>query len=292
MALIGLVALVLIWSFAWLAMKLASQFSGPFTFSALRYIVGTVALFLWLIVRRVSLRPTPLLPTAVIGICQTAAFQALVQAALVSGGAGKVSLLAYTMPFWVVPLAWWWTDEKPGLGRWICILIAAAGFICIVEPWHGLGSTRSVFLAIAGGLAWACGVVVAKRAFQRDPDLGLLRLTAWQMLIGTVALVVIMFSVHERPTVWSLTMTLAVLYTGVFASAVGWVLWTLLVRQLPASVAGLTSLAVPVCVVILALVFLHEVPSGIEWFGIALIAASLAALNFLPRQDQASPARS
>src|SRR6185437_15319439 len=95
-----------------------------FTFSAQRYVIGTVVLFALLALRRNSLKPTPWLPTIAIGLTQTMAFQALAQWALVSGGAGKTALLAYTMPFWVVPLAWWWVHEKPGLTRWLCIVIA------------------------------------------------------------------------------------------------------------------------------------------------------------------------
>ena len=48
--------------------------------------------------------------------------------------------------------------------------------------------------------------------------------------------------------------------------------------------AGLTSLAVPVGGVLFAWALLGESPSDVEWLGIGLIAAALAALNFAGTQ--------
>jgi drug/metabolite transporter (DMT)-like permease len=280
---IGLAVLTIVWSLNWTVMKVATHYSGPFTFSAQRYVIGTVVLFALLALRRNSLKPTPWLPTIAIGLTQTMAFQALAQWALVSGGAGKTALLAYTMPFWVVPLAWWWLHEKPGLTRWLCIVIAAAGFVCVVEPWQPLGSPHSIALALLAGLAWAVATVLCKRLFQQHPDVTPLRLTAWQMLIGTVGLVVLAFAAHERPVAWTGVYVGALLYNGLLSSGVCWVLWALVVHRLSANVAGLTSLAVPVAGVLFAWGLLHERPSNPEWIGIVLIGMALLALQFRRR---------
>jgi len=112
-ALIALALLTLIWSYNWIVMKQVLRYSGPFDFSALRYALGTCVLFIALLARGESLRPPPLLQTALIGLAQTAGFQALVQLALVEGGAGRTALLAYTMPFWVVLIAWALFAERP-----------------------------------------------------------------------------------------------------------------------------------------------------------------------------------
>ncbi|HJR15096.1 MAG TPA: DMT family transporter [Rhodanobacteraceae bacterium] len=277
---VGLLILTVVWSLNWSVMKVAMRDSGPFTFSALRYVIGTLVLFALLALRRNSLKPTPWLPTILIGLTQTAAFQALAQWALVSGGAGKTALLAYTMPFWVVPLAWWWLNDKPGPRRWFCIAIAAAGFICVVEPWRPLGAPRGVALAILAGLAWAIATVLSKRLFQQHPDVTPLRLTAWQMLIGTIGLLILMSLSHERAVAWTDSYVAALLYNGLLSSGVCWVLWALVVQKLSANVAGLTSLAVPVAGVLFAWGLLHEQPSGPEWIGIVLIGAALLVLNF------------
>jgi drug/metabolite transporter (DMT)-like permease len=282
---IGLVILTIVWSLNWTVMKVATHYSGPFTFSAQRYVIGTVVLFALLALRRNSLKPTPWLPTITIGLCQTMAFQALAQWALVSGGAGKTALLAYTMPFWVVPLAWWWLHEKPGFTRWLCIVIAAAGFVCVVEPWRPLGAPHSIALALLAGLAWAVATVLSKRLFQQHPEVTPLRLTAWQMLAGTVGLIIVALVTPQRPVDWTGTYIAALLYNGLLSSGVCWVLWALVVHRLSANVAGLTSLAVPVAGVLFAWGLLQEQPSTPEWVGIVLIGMALLALQFRRRMS-------
>ena len=96
-AIAAMLVTILIWAYSWVVMKQVLQHAGPFQFSALRYTLGALVLFGALLAMRQSLRPPPLLPTALIGLCQTAAFQGLGQWALVEGGAGRVALLAYTM---------------------------------------------------------------------------------------------------------------------------------------------------------------------------------------------------
>ena len=280
---IGLAILTIVWSLNWTVMKVATRYSGPFTFSAQRYVIGTVVLFALLALRRNSLKPTPWLPTILIGLTQTMAFQALAQWALVSGGAGKTALLAYTMPFWVVPLAWWWVHEKPGFTRWLCIVIAAAGFVCVVEPWKPLGAPDSVALALLAGVAWAVATVLSKRLFQQHPDVSPLRLTAWQMLVGTIGLVIVALVMPLRPVDWTGTYIAALLYNGLLSSGVCWVLWALVVQRLSANVAGLTSLAVPVAGVLFAWGLLDERPSQAEWIGVVLIGIALFALQFRRR---------
>ncbi len=277
---LGLAVLTVLWSLNWTVMKTAMRYGGPFTFSAQRYVIGTLVLFSLLALQRRNLRPTPWLPTIAIGIAQTTGFQALAQWALVSGGAGKTALLAYSMPFWVVPLAWWWLHEKPGWWRWGCIALAAAGFVCVVGPWHPLGAPRSIALAIAAGLAWAIATVLSKHVFQKYPDVTPLRLTAWQMLAGTLGLVLLALSTHERAVAWTVPYIAALLYNGLLTSGVCWVLWAVVVQRLPANVAGLTSLAIPVAGVLFAWALLAERPSAAEWIGIALIAFALAALQW------------
>ena len=107
---------ILVWAGSWIAMKLIVPYIGPFDFVALRYVTGAVVLFVLALATRRPLAMPPWGLTLLIGLTQTAGFQGFVQTALVSGGVGKVSLMAYTMPFWVVLFAWWLLRERPPSG--------------------------------------------------------------------------------------------------------------------------------------------------------------------------------
>jgi drug/metabolite transporter (DMT)-like permease len=282
-ALFALAFLVLIWAYSWIVMKQVLRYAGPFDFAALRYLGGTVVLFLLLVLRRMSLKPPPLKLTILIGLCQTAAFQALSQWALVSGGAGHVSLLAYTMPFWAVLLAWLLLSDRPTSRQWLGLACAAGGLVCVMEPWRGLGNLHSALLAVGGGVTWALGTVLSKRMFQLHAP-SPLTFTAWQMLFGALALGAIALLVPSRPIGWTPAFIAGLAYSVVLASSVAWLLWLFVLQRLPTTVASLSSLAVPVTAVLMAWALLHERPDAMEWVGIVLIVLGLAAVSGIGRR--------
>ncbi|MEP6485375.1 MAG: DMT family transporter [Rudaea sp.] len=277
-AVIALVILSLVWGANWIVMKSVLAYSGPITFSAVRYVLGTLVLFLVLIVRRDSLAPTPWLPTILIGLTQTAGFQLLVQISLVTGGAGKMALIAYTMPFWVIPMAWVLLDEKPSARQWFCIALAAAGLVLILEPWRVQPSLVSSLIALAGGLSWAIGTVLSKRQFQKRPHIPFLRWTTWQMACGTVFIVAFALVSHERPIDFTPAFFAALAYNAVLATGLAWALWLFVVQRLPANIAGLGSLITPLVSVLLAWLILGEGPDLAEAVGIFIIAMALVGV--------------
>ena len=277
-AVLALLATILLWAYSWIVMKQVLAHAGPFDFAALRYLLGAAVLFAALLLSRQSLRPPPLLPTILIGLCQTAAFQGLEQWALLDGGAGHVALLAYTMPFWAVLLAWLLLGEQPTRRHWLGLGLAALGLLCIIEPWHGMGSVPSTTLAIAGGVAWAAGTVLTKRLFRRHAP-SVLSLTAWQMLAGGVALGIVALAVPQRAIDWDWAFIGGLAYSVLFASAAAWWLWSIVLQRLPTTVASLSSLGVPIVCVLLAWMILHEQPSPMDLFGMALVLLGLVAVS-------------
>jgi len=289
-ALLVLVLLSLIWSYNWIVMKQVLQWSGPFTFAAWRSVLGALVLFLLLLARRAPLRPPPWAPLLLIGAAQTLAFQALVQWALVDGGAGKTALLAYTMPFWVVGVAWLVLRERPSRAQSVAVAIAFAGLLLVLEPWEGLGVLGSSLLAIGGGLCWAIGTVLSKRMFQRGTAT-VLSLSAWQMAVGAIGLVVVAWLADEPPVQWTGGFVAALAYNAVLASGLAWVMWSYIVDKLPMTVSGLSSLVIPILGVMFAWAVLGEAPSAAEWAGIALVGVALGvvAIAVKPKPD-GSPA--
>ncbi|HWX64901.1 MAG TPA: DMT family transporter [Rhodanobacter sp.] len=277
-ALFALLVTILIWAYSWIVMKQVLAHAGPFDFAALRYLIGAAVLFVAMLISRQSLRPPPLLPTILIGLCQTAAFQGLEQWALLNGGAGHVALLAYTMPFWTVLLAWLLLGDKPTPRHWLGLVLAALGLLCIIEPWHAMGSVLSTTLALAGGMAWAAGTVLSKRMLRRHAP-AVLNLTAWQMLAGGAALGLVTLAVPQRSIEWDWPFIGALAYSAVLASSVAWWLWSIVLQRLSTTVASVSSLGVPIVSVLLAWLILHEQPSMMEMFGIALVLLGLLAIS-------------
>ena len=276
---LGVLALVLlgpIWGYGWVATKVALGYSQPLTFAALRLVLTALCLFLVLIVTRRPLRPPPLGWTTVIGLLQTTAFVGLVMVALHSGGAGKVAVLTYTMPFWLLLLAWGFLGERLRGVQWAAVVLSLAGLLLVVAPWQIQGLMSSV-LTVAGGFAWAASALVVK-LMQRKHHVDVISLTTWQMAIGALPLMLIAALTYSGGPEWTAGFVWGLAYTVIFANAVAWVLWLYALRTLSAGAAGLGTLAIPVVGVVAAWLQLGEVPTLVEGFGMALIVGALAVL--------------
>ena len=180
--------------------------------------------------------------------------------------------------FWVVLLGWLAFGERPTRPLWCGLAVAAAGLLLVLEPWRPAGNAASTVMALAGGFAWAVGVVLSKRLFQRG-GVGALSLTAWQMLFGTLVIIAIACFVPEKPVAWTHAFVAALAYNVLLASGTAWALWSFVVAQLPASVAGLSTLAIPVLGIAFAWLLLGERPGAWESVGVALIVGALALVN-------------
>ncbi|MCK9260868.1 MAG: EamA family transporter [Azoarcus sp.] len=281
LAVVALILMSLIWGYNWVVMKQVIRYVDPFDFSAIRTLLAAVALFIVVVIARRPLRPVALSQLLLLGLMQTAAFTALIQWALVSGGAGKTAILVYTMPFWLIPLAWWLLGERVRGVQWVATAVAAVGLIFILDPWSMAGSAMGNVLAVTAGLAWALATVVAKR-MRRDHDFDLLSMTAWQMLFGSLALCVVALLVPSRPIDPTPYFFGALIYNAVFATALAWLLWLYVLQNLPAGVAGLSALGIPLIGALSGWIELGERPSAGEFSGMALICLALALTSLWP----------
>lgn len=288
----GLVLLTLIWSYSWIAMKQVTLYIGAFDFTALRCICGALLLFLVLLLRGRGMRPTPFGYTLAIALLQTCGMIGLAQWALMSGGAGKVAILTYTMPFWVVIMAALFLGERMRRLQYVAIGVAAVGLCLVMQPWQlDLSSLKSALLAILSGISWGASAIVAKRMYRRHPGLDLLALTSWQMLYAAAIMSAVALVVPQQPVEWHPAVFGALAYSAILATALAWSLWLYVLRNLPAGIASLSTLAVPVFGVLFSWWLLGEKPDGLETVGIVLIVCALAVISLKKRAPQVQRSR-
>ena len=285
MAILALIVLSFIWSYNWVITKSVLQYVDALDFAAMRCAFGASLLLILLPLSGRPLKPPPWRPVLWLGLFQTVGMTGLSQLALIFGDAGKMSVLVYTMPFWVMLLAVLFLGEKPRFSQYVAAVIAALGLLLVIQPWQWHGSLLSSLLAVGSGISWAAASVIAKRALHHQA-VDMLGLVAWQMMFGAVVLAAFAFATHKTPVVWSPYMLLALTYNGFLATALGWTLWLFILRALPASIAGISTLMIPVMSVLWAWWLLNERPNGAEGGGIVLILLALALLGLPARSDR------
>jgi drug/metabolite transporter (DMT)-like permease len=273
----ALVVLVLIWGYAWVAMKVGLRHSHPFDFAALRVGLGAAILFGVLLARSQPLALPSYRMAFVLGMLQVALFVVLANFALLHGDTGRTSVLVFTMPFWMIVFAHFIIGERMRGLQWVAVGLAFAGLMLIVAPWQ-LTNIGGSLLAVVAGSVWAISAVLSKRwPTPADP----LVFTAWQLLFGFLALgIVALIHTHE-PIRWTTDFILALAFSSILATAIGWWLWTYVLARTPAGIAGLNALGIPVVAVLGSAIQLGERPPPVELAGMLAIASALALLAWL-----------
>jgi drug/metabolite transporter (DMT)-like permease len=280
LAFAALAALALIWGYNWVVMKIGVRDASPFVFAAWRTFGGGVVLAMLGLLLRRPMRPAFFGRTLWIGLFQTAGFVGLASWAVVSAGAGQVAMLAYTMPLWVAIIAWPALGERIGTLQALAIILSFAGIACMIGPLHRVAAAD--FIAVAAGLSWAIGIVLAKR-LARAEKIEVFSLTMWQMLCGGAVLVMVAVLVPSHPTAWTPVYILAVTYNIFIATALAYTLFLFVLSVLPAGVTSMGTLANPIVGVFAGWAQLGEVPQKREGIGMLLIVAGLIVLAFADR---------
>jgi len=275
-AFLALAVIALIWGYNWVVMKEALRYAGPFEFLGWRFALAGALLFAMLVAMKRPLRPQFPVEVFLIGFLQTACNFGLVAWALATGAAGKSSVLTYTMPFWVVLFAWPVLRERPSPLQWGAVALGFAGIVLLVREGEAV---LAAWLALAAGVTWALGVVIAKRLQMRE-KLDAISMSAWQTLTGGACLILLaLVFPSSRDTEWSPYFVFALIYNAVLVSALCWALWFWVLARLQAGLASLAVLAVPVVGTLAGVIELGERPNPMEWSGMALVIAALGLVG-------------
>ncbi len=286
-------ALALAWGLNWPAVKILLSVLPPFT---LRWLgMGLAALLLTGVALAQGRRLRPALadlPAISIGGGLTvAAFGACTALAQLSTSTSRAAVLTFTMPLLAALLAWAWLGERPGRRGALALVMGALGIAVLAAPVlqgrAGVGGTSAGTLPtgllwpLLAALCWATGTVAAKRW----PAVGdRIAITAWQLALGAACTGLGAWGLGEHwPGGWTAPVLAVLAFHVLISTALGYVLWWRLLASTTATVASLTTLAVPVVGVLGAMALVGDRPSGADWLGFVLVLAG-AGLVLAPAE--------
>ncbi len=283
-ALILLVVLTLVWGTNWPLFPLAVQEVSVWTFRSVSVFIAGAALLLVARMRGESLRIEPRYWRVVI---LSSLFYLVIWNIATAWSAtliatGQSAVLGFTMPLWAALITWGVLGERPTRRLMLAIVLGAAAVLLLMVP--GLRDYAEAPLGFAlgllGGLGWAVGTLILKRG---NVNVGALVLTGWQLMLCwipiTIAALVLAEGEWFVPS-WQSIVVIA--YIALIPMSIGNASWFSIVGLLPANVAGLASIMVPIVAMISGAI-VHGEPLGLlQWLAMACSAGALALAVLKP----------
>ena len=244
------ITLCVVWSSTWLAIKVGLRDLPPISFVALRFVIA-IAVLVAVSIGRVRLLPTrrsDYLALAFTGILMFGVNYTLLFWAELHVSSGLAAVLQATIPIFGMVFAHWMLPDEPmRLPKFIGAFIALGGVALICARlldfngplafWGGVG------IVFGGASAAYSNVLLKARAIQLAPAM----LAAWQMIFGTVPLLLLGFVIDGNPARfhWSTMSIFCLLYLAIIGSSLTFLLLYWLLPRMSVTNLQTISLITP-----------------------------------------------
>lgn len=272
----GLFLMVVIWGANFSVAKVALESVPPLAFNALRFPFAALAVIIALRLRGPIPLPEPrdISRIVVLGLLGNVLYQQFFIFGLDHTNAGIAGVLLAGTPILTALVSAAVGHERVRPRAWIGVAATFLGIVLVVQQSgamdEGDGNMAGGLLMIGASIAWAAYTVGARPLLVRY---GALRVTAWTLWVGTSLLVLIglpqVLSLPRStftPAVW-----LAVMYAGALSIGIAYMIWYNGVRVIGNTRTAAYSNAVPVVALVIAWLWLGEVPTTGALIGSAII---------------------
>jgi len=276
LALLG--TLTLVWGTNWPLFKIALDELPVLTFRAIVLVTATLMLLVVVLARGESFAvPRGKWPALIAASTMNLlVWNIATSLAVLYIPSGHASVLAYTMPLWVALLGFAVFGQRLTGRLLAAILIGAAAVVALMVPnfTSYAHAPAGLFWGLFAGFCWAVGTFIVKRTSWHGMGLSL---TFWQIAITLPPILLGALVIDGLPTHWPSTQVLvATIYTGAVPMALGTAAWFALVKLLPAQVAGLSAIAIPIVAIVSGVLILNEPLSALQAIAIASTVVSLS----------------
>ena len=264
----------------WPIYRVGVQIMPPLWFACVR--IAGASLVMFIVVAAVGRLRMPsrqdLPPILSVGVFMLGIYTCLTHIGMEVVAAGRATLLAYTTPLWVAPLAALLLGERLGPMRLSGIALGLAGLAILFNPVGFDWSERRVVtgngLLLLGALSWTVAIIQMRtQRFRLTP----FQLLPWQLLVAAgciwIGALIVDPAGRLDPTPYKLTL---IVIGGPVGTSIGVWLMTMTLRHLPAMTCSVGFLGIPVASTLVAAAFLGEALTLTLVVGLVVTIAGLA----------------
>lgn len=264
--LVALAITLLFWSSAFAGIRAGLEVYTPGHLVLLRFLAASAVLAVYALITRMRLpniRDTgAILLSGLLGITT---YHVALTFGEVSVTAGSASLIISAVPVFTALLSTLWLGERLNRRGWIGTVVSFSGVALItLGEGGGFRLEPGMLLILLAAVGTSCYIVLQKPLLKKYTPLELVTYVIW---VGTLTMLVFLPGLGEQMRAAPLSLTLAVLYLGVFPAALAYVLWSYALSRAPASIVTSFLYLSPVLAILIAWLWLHEMPTILSLAG-------------------------
>jgi drug/metabolite transporter (DMT)-like permease len=282
--LVALSFTLVVWASAFAGIRAGLRAYSPENLAILRFLIASLVLAIYAGIahfRRPEFRDIPgLALTGAIGITF---YNLALNYGETRVTAGAASLLIASTPIWTALAARFWLHEKLTVIGWFGVLVSFAGVALISSgESQGIRLSSQALVILAAAVASALYMILLKHYLGRYSAL---EFTAYSIWFGTVLMLPFGNGLVHNLRTAPASVTLAVIYLGIFPGALAYVAWSYVLSHGAAGRTSTLLYVIPILAIGIAWIWLGEVPKAISLVGGAITLGGVVMVNTVGKKN-------
>ncbi len=280
---LALAGTVVFWASAFAGIRAGLREYGPGEIALFRFVVASVVLGCIALVTRMRLPERRDLPAVFLaGFLAFTVYHVALNYGEVAVGAGAASVLINTAPLFTALLAVTFLGERLRVLGWVGMAVSFFGAVLIsAGEGERFGLAPQALLILLAALSSSIYFVIQKPYLQKY---GALAFTTYAVWAGTFLSLVFLPGLISQMGAARPRTTLAMVYLGVFPTAIAYVTYAYAFSRMPASRAVSFLYLIPVMAYLIAWAWIGEVPTLLSVVGGCVTLSGVLIVNAFGRR--------